>query len=216
MTKNSTKNCTTALQDSAPTKKLLLRILNLPLILAASFAIASCHSSPQETSKTYHMEGRVVSINKSTGEANIAAKAIPGFMAAMEMPYSVPDTKKLDELQPGDQVTADLVVRSAPGQMDAHLENIVVAQKAGDQAAASNPQRYHLDGKVVSVDGSKDEAVIDAKDIPGYMPAMAMPYSVPDKQELAKLKPGEHVTADVVVSGDDAHLEHVEVSNESK
>lgn len=215
MNKNSIEVSTTAQQDSVPAKRLPLRILSLPLILAASFAIASCHSSPQEASKTYHMEGRVVSINKSTGEANIDAKAIPGFMAAMEMPYTVPDTKKLDELQPGDQVTADLVVRSAPGQMDVHLENIVVAQKAGDQAA-SGPQRYHLDGKVVSVDKSKDEAVIDAKDIPGYMPAMAMPYSVPDKQELSKLKPGQHVTADVVVAGDDAHLEHVEVSSGSK
>ena len=216
MNKNSIENCMTARQDSVQAKRLSLRILSLPLILAASFAIASCHSSPQETSKTYHMEGRVVSINKSTGEANIDAKAIPGFMAAMEMPYSVPDTKKLDELQPGDQVTADVVVRSAPGEMDAHLENIVVTQKAGDQAAASGPQRYHLDGTVVSVDKSKDEAVIDAKDIPGYMPAMAMPYSVPDKQELSKLKPGEHVTADVVVAGDNAHLENVEVSNGSK
>jgi Cu/Ag efflux protein CusF len=216
MSENRVENYALARDHSPRRRTFSVKRCYLAVFVAGVLAMASCQSSPQATSKTYHLEGSVVSINKSTGEANIDAKAIPGFMAAMEMPYSVPDTKKLDELHPGDQVTADLVVRSAPGQMDAHLENILVSKKAGDQTAASNPQRYHLDGNVVSVDQNKGEAVIDAKDIPGYMPAMAMPYPVPDKRELSKLKPGEHVTADVVVAGDDAHLEHVEISNGTK
>lgn len=188
-----------------------IRSYSLAAVFVAAFVIASCHSAPQPQTeaKTYHLEGQVVSIDKNTNEANIDAKAIPGFMAAMTMPYSVPDTKKLDELQPGDQVTADVVVHSAPGVLDAHLENIVVTQQAGAQSADANAKRYRLDGKVVSVDKGENKAVINAKDIPGYMPAMAMPYSVPDKQELSKLKPGEHITGDVVVVDGKPHLENI-------
>jgi Cu/Ag efflux protein CusF len=211
MRKHMIRNRTGACNRPGRYKSLPIRLGSLAAIAVAALALASCHSAPQPRTeaKAYPLEGRVVSIDKNAGAANIDAKAIPGFMAAMTMPYSVPDTKKLDELQPGDQVTADLVVHSAPGVLDAHLENIVVTQKAGAQSADANAKRYHLDGKVVSIDKGEDQAIINAKDIPGYMPAMAMPYSIPDKQELSKLKPDERITGDVVIVDGKAHLENI-------
>jgi len=52
--------------------------------------------------------------------------AIPGFMAAMTMPYQVKDAGVLDKLSPGDQIKAEIVV----GNEGAYLENIAPIQKA--------------------------------------------------------------------------------------
>jgi protein SCO1/2 len=75
----------------------------------------------------------VLSVAKEAGSANIDAAAIPGFMAAMAMPYPIPDEKALANLAPGDEITADVVV----GDGKYHLENIVVTKKA--DAAPKNP-----------------------------------------------------------------------------
>jgi protein SCO1/2 len=57
---------------------------------------------------------------------NVDGDAIPGFMAAMTMPYQVKDSSVLEKLSVGDQIKADIVV----GNDEAHLENIVVTGKA--------------------------------------------------------------------------------------
>src|SRR4029077_10116126 len=46
------------------------------------------------------------------------------------------------------------------------------------QQPAGGPQRYHLAGRVVSVETAKQQVVVDAGDIPGFMSAMTMGYSV--------------------------------------
>jgi protein SCO1/2 len=77
-------------------------------------------------SKRYILTGRVVSIDKSTQSMNVDGDAIPGFMAAMTMPYQVKDAGVLDKLSPGDQIKAEIVV----GNEGAYLENIAPIQKA--------------------------------------------------------------------------------------
>jgi protein SCO1/2 len=57
--------------------------------------------------------------------------------------------------------------------------------------------------------------MIDGDDIPGFMAAMTMPYPVKDSSLLDKLKPGDQITADVVVHGDDSWLENVVVTGHS-
>ena len=63
--------------------------------------------------------------------------------------------------------------------------------------AESGP-RYHLEGKVLSVDMHEGTATIDHKAIPGYMDAMTMPYAAKDPKDLAKVSPGDQITADLV------------------
>src|SRR5271156_913875 len=43
---------------------------------------------------------------------------------------------------------------------------------------AAPTQRYHLTGRVVSVEPSKQQVTVDAGDIPGFMSAMTMGYPV--------------------------------------
>jgi hypothetical protein len=76
---------------------------------------------------------------------------------------------------------------------------------------AEGPQRYHLDGRVVSVDTAKQQVVVDAGDIPGFMAAMTMGYSVKNPNLLTPLSPEDKITADVVVNGSDVYLENIVV-----
>ena len=73
-------------------------------------------------------------------------------------------------------------------------------------------KRYHLKGKVVSIDQRAKMANIDSEAIPGFMEAMTMPYPVKPADELNKLSAGDTITADVVVQNEDAWLENVIVT----
>jgi hypothetical protein len=79
------------------------------------------------------------------------------------------------------------------------------------QQPAEGPQRYHLDGRVVSVETAKQQVVVDAGDIPGFMAAMTMGYPVKNPNLLTPLSPEDRITADVVVNGNDVYLENIVV-----
>jgi protein SCO1 len=88
------------------------------LALALVFAIlGGCRSSQ----KHYVLRGRVLA--KSSHQLTVSQQDIPGFMAAMTMPYPVKDPEGLGVVQPGDAITAELVVQ---GEKNYWLENIVV------------------------------------------------------------------------------------------
>ena len=79
------------------------------------------------------------------------------------------------------------------------------------QQPAEGPRRYHLDGRVVSVETAKQQVVVDAGDIPGFMGAMTMGYPVKNPNLLTPLSPEDKITADVVVNGNDVYLENIVV-----
>jgi protein SCO1/2 len=62
-----------------------------------------------------------------------------------------------------------------------------------------NEKRYDLKGKVVAVNKSERTATIAHEDIKGYMPAMTMPFKIKSDADLELLKPGDQVTATLVV-----------------
>ena len=73
-------------------------------------------------------------------------------------------------------------------------------------------RRYHLTGRVISTDKRASSVMIDGDEIPGFMSAMQMPYTLKDAATLGKLTPGDQITADVVVRGDESWLENVTVT----
>src|SRR6202166_3006470 len=79
------------------------------------------------------------------------------------------------------------------------------------QQTAGGPQRYHLAGRVVSLETAKQQVVVDAADIPGFMMAMTMGYSVKNPNLLTPLSAEDKITADVVVNGGDVYLENIVV-----
>ena len=117
-----------------------LALLLLSCLLAFSAACnreASSHSaSPSTAAKRYSLKGTVISIDKQAGTANINNEPISGFMDSMVMPYTIKPAATLDQLHPGDSVTADAVVES-----DKYwLENVHItarAQSSTDKAAGT-------------------------------------------------------------------------------
>jgi len=73
------------------------------------------------------------------------------------------------------------------------------------------PTKYSLSGRVVSVDKPKQQVTVDAEDIPGFMMAMTMPYSVKNPSLLQTVSPEDQITADVMVNGSDVWLENIVV-----
>jgi len=78
-------------------------------------------------------------------------------------------------------------------------------------AACSAPDRheYQLKGQVLSIAADHKEANIKHEDIPGFMPAMTMPYKVRDAEQYANLVPGDLITATLVVVSNEAYLKDV-------
>ncbi len=78
---------------------------------------------------------------------------------------------------------------------------------------------YHMRGKVVSVDAAQGVLMVDSENIPGFMDAMTMPYTLKDPSVAAKLHPGDEITADVLVSKtaeDTVQLDHIVVVAQTK
>ena len=78
---------------------------------------AACSRTPPV--KEYQLKGQILDIKPDTGEVLVKHGDIPGFMPAMTMPYKA-DAKILADKQPGDLITATLVV----GETEAHLSQI--------------------------------------------------------------------------------------------
>jgi protein SCO1 len=102
------------------------------LLTMAAVAAGCSKPKPAETAsnvKRYHLVGKIVSIDVAQNTLMVDSQAIPGFMAAMVMPYPVRSTSQLNGLAPGDEITADVVVNESDSS--AYLDNIVVTKKAG-------------------------------------------------------------------------------------
>ena len=85
-------------------------------------------------------------------------------------------------------------------------------KKSAQPAAQQQAKRYHLVGKVLSIDKDQASVMVDGQEIVGFMGAMTMPYSVHDAQALASLAPGDEISADVVVNDSGAYLENIVVT----
>lgn len=112
----------------------------LVLLLAASLAgcfagIAGCHRAPSGSSQTaagvkqYKVRGVVVSTDAVKGQVTVDSEAIPGFMEAMIMPYTLKQPNIITELHPGDTITATLTVSRDGDLLD---EIDVIAQAKAD------------------------------------------------------------------------------------
>lgn len=68
--------------------------------------------------ETYAVRGVVLEIPADRRSARIKHEAIPGYMAAMTMPFDVHDPHELDGVNPGDQIAFRLNVTATDGWID--------------------------------------------------------------------------------------------------
>jgi protein SCO1 len=106
------------------------------LLAGALSAISGCHTAPvpsgttaQSGVKQYHVRGVVVSTDAEKGEVTLDTEAIPGFMDAMTMPYTLRNTSVISELHPGDTITATLFASNTSDVLD---QIVIVGQAKAD------------------------------------------------------------------------------------
>jgi protein SCO1/2 len=78
----------------------------------AVLALAACAARPAWSAKRYPVTGIVLKVDPAHRSFIASIAAIPGYMEAMSMPFSVHDAKELANLRPGAYVEFTLVVES--------------------------------------------------------------------------------------------------------
>ena len=122
---------------------MILRMVSLALVLIA--LLAACNREPP--ARQYELQGQILGIDPARNEVLIRHGTIVGFMPAMTMPFTVKDGGLLSGKEPGDLVTATLVV----SDVNAHLSSLTRTGHAPIEgpAAASNTPHILLPGEPV-------------------------------------------------------------------
>lgn len=82
-------------------------------------------------------------------------------------------------------------------------------------SACSRAKRYPLVGQVVAVNAERQELTVRHEDIRGFMPGMTMPFKVEDPAQVAASKPGDLITATLVVEDSLGYLTDVQKIGEA-
>src|SRR5215469_15395896 len=83
------------------------RLILLGLLFCSSLLLVFCHKSQPKVTR-YPFTGRIVSIDIQSQSAIIEGDKIPGFMDAMAMDYKIKPPTILQQLSPGDSISAIL------------------------------------------------------------------------------------------------------------
>ena len=89
---------------------------------------------------------------------------------------------------------------------------LIIALTLGLAAACNrepDARTYQLTGQILVVKPETSEVLVKHEDIPGFMPAMTMPYVVNDPALLKDRAAGDLITATLVVGTERAHLSSI-------
>jgi protein SCO1 len=117
------------------------QILWIVVLICVGFA-AGCQSAPE---KHYPIQGEVISVDEGKKLITVKHGDIPGLMPAMTMTYQVAEPRQIQTLQPGDRITADLVVSENKGR----LEKIVLVGKGDGKTSPGTTQHIPEKGEAV-------------------------------------------------------------------
>jgi protein SCO1/2 len=87
------------------------------------------------------------------------------------------------------------------------LAGLIASCTSKPPAASPGAKRYEIKGKVVSADRPNKKVTIDHQEIPGYMEAMTMAFTLPDDWAYEHLAPGADIQATLVVDTGRSWLE---------
>ena len=86
----------------------------LLLFLATTAALIACSRARQ-----YELRGQIVAVDAAGARLTIRHDDIPGFMPAMTMAFEVRDRRLLESRQPGELITATLIVENTRAHLTA-------------------------------------------------------------------------------------------------
>lgn len=100
---------------------------------------------------------------------------------------------------------------SSVGTISTHSRLLVIALGCLFIQPLVWAKTFHAEGLVIKVDPARHSVTISHRDIPGFMPAMEMPFNVDPKEDLQKIKPGARVSFDVVVDKKQIRVRNIRV-----
>ncbi len=153
------------------------------LLLSISLFVSACQQNttqgPTAEPKRYPLKGKVVSVDRDKKSAKIEHEEIPGYMPAMTMDFPIHETWVWDDLLPGSEIRAELVVdNSAKDPYWLEKIGIIAAVQPG-QPTPPVDDRFAQVGKEVpdftltNQDGKK----ISLKDFRGHPLAITFIYA---------------------------------------
>jgi len=136
-----------------------MRLAWVPICAAAmviAMLASACHQA--QPSREYELIGQILAVRPERREVVIKHADIKGFMPGMTMPFTVRDTALLSGREPGDLVTATLVV----GETEAYLSTLTAtghapvseAPPAAPAAEVLGPGEPAADAALVDQDGT--------------------------------------------------------------
>jgi len=140
-------------------------VATVAILCALAFAVA-CSSSLRH----YELKGKVLAKKAEIAQLTVDHDDIPGFMPAMTMDYQVKDPQGLHDVQPGDKITADVVVQNGKQYW---LEHLHITDESGrGSVTATSPDQLQTgdevpdvplinqDGKTIHLADFKGKAVL--------------------------------------------------------
>jgi protein SCO1/2 len=93
------------------------------------------------------------------------------------------------------------------------------ALAAGAAGCKSSPppnvREYPITGQVLTIKPDKTEVTVKHDDVPGFMPAMTMPFAIKDPKLLDGLAPGDLIKATLVVTDEESYLSAIQKTGEA-
>ncbi|MEO8573369.1 MAG: SCO family protein, partial [Pyrinomonadaceae bacterium] len=94
------------------------------VIFFSTLIFSACQKTPLEQSATgaaakrFNFKGKVVSVDRQKKRATIDHEAVEGYMDAMTMEFPIHEDWVWDDLTPGSEIRAELVVDNSPPPID--------------------------------------------------------------------------------------------------
>lgn len=174
-----------------------MRILAMRRSLLVGLCLALCSCGKSE--RRYNFEGRVVSKVPETHTLVLDHGNIPGFMAAMTMPYPVGAGVDLSPVEAGDRIKARVVVHG-DGQYE--LDKVMVTDSSHHEKTVKETRQLYLgelipdvgllnqDGKTIRLSDFRGKTVLltfiyTRCPMPTFCPRLSTLFAAVEK-ELAK------------------------------
>ncbi|MBA3570513.1 MAG: SCO family protein [Pyrinomonadaceae bacterium] len=118
-----------------PTRSSISLLLLIALVLLIALTSFSGCRRDMSNAKRYELKGKVLTVEKDKHLVTVSHEEIKDFMDAMTMPFTVRDEWVFDQVAPGDQITATLVV----DETESWLENVVIIKSNAEPGIKASP-----------------------------------------------------------------------------
>ncbi|MBS1797881.1 MAG: SCO family protein [Acidobacteria bacterium] len=150
----------------------------LIILLSAALLFTACSKPASVDAKRFKLSGKVIAVDKAKKKATIEHGEVKGYMQAMTMEFPVHADWVWDDLVPGAEVQADLVIDET-AKDPYWLENIAIIAAPDPNRPAPVDDRFAQLGKEVPefTLTNQDGRRISTKDFKGKAWALTFIYS---------------------------------------